>query len=321
MAASSLMTFAKSLAGRSPRSSGAGFGKSRQLSRVVSTKTCAKMNLDQEGKLVLITGSTDGIGLLTAQKLAAQGASVILHGRSHQRLKDAIQTVEKAHKGTGKVFAYERDLSDLHQVRLLAGDVREHHSSIDVLVNNAGVYMEDMQLSKDGFEMTYAVNVLAPFLLTSLIHDIVTARIVNTASISAASRLDLNNLNQEKGFSSHNAYSLSKLLNIIFTFELAKRMKDRPFTVNTLDPGTVNTKMLLAGWGRIGISIEQATNEHFMCTSPDLHGVSGQYFVGNRQSRAPPPAYDEELRQTLWDLWLEQTDAHESFQSLSQMRN
>mmetsp|Transcript_13829 Transcript_13829/g.34899 ORF Transcript_13829/g.34899 Transcript_13829/m.34899 type:complete len:267 (-) Transcript_13829:152-952(-) len=257
------------------------------------------------GKTYLVTGSTDGIGLFTAQRLAAAGGDVIVHGRSRDRVAAAVAKVEAEARGKAKVTSYTRDLASLREVRQLAADIKGDHGAIDVLVNNAGVYMESKELSEDGFEMTYAVNVLAPFLLTALVHDIVTSKIVNTASLSAAGSLDVNNLNQERGFSSHGAYSLSKLCNIMFTFEMAERMAERPYTVNALDPGTVNTKMLLAGWGSTGIPVTSATNEFHLATGED--GVSGQYYVGKQQRRAPAPSYDASLRRQMWALWEEQT--------------
>uniref|UniRef100_A0A061S8W3 Short chain dehydrogenase reductase family n=2 Tax=Tetraselmis sp. GSL018 TaxID=582737 RepID=A0A061S8W3_9CHLO len=266
----------------------------------------SSLSLAQEGKVFLVTGSTDGIGLHTAKLLAAGGGSVIVHGRNELRVRDAVAEVERVARGNGKVASYTRDFSSLQEVKRLGDDVKRDFATIDVLVNNAGVYKEGKELSQDGFEMTYAVNVLAPFVLTSALHNIVTSRVVNTASISAGHSVDLDNLNQEKGFSSHNAYSLSKLLDIILTFELAERLKEKPFTVNTLDPGTVNTKMLLAGWGPIGIPVESA-DEFYVSTSPDLEGVSGEYFVGKRRTRAPAAAYDRGLRETLWRLWEQQT--------------
>eukprot|EP00873_Tetraselmis_striata_P025832 jgi/Tetstr1/446096/TSEL_033696.t1 len=257
------------------------------------------------GKTYLVTGSTDGIGLFTAQRLAAAGGDVIVHGRSRDRVAAAVAKVEAEARGKAKVTSYTRDLASLREVRQLAADIKGDHGAIDVLVNNAGVYMESKALSENGFEMTYAVNVLAPFLLTALVHDIVTSKIVNTASLSAAGSLDVNNLNQERGFSSHGAYSLSKLCNIMFTFEMAERMAERPYTVNALDPGTVNTKMLLAGWGSTGIPVTSATNEFHLATGED--GVSGQYYVGKQQRRAPAPSYDASLRRQMWALWEEQT--------------
>ncbi|KAF8061107.1 RDH14 [Scenedesmus sp. PABB004] len=209
----------------------------------------------------LITGSTDGIGLHTACKLAASGATVLLHGRSAERVDRAVERVRRAAgggaAGAGAVRGYVADLSSLGAVRQLAADVARDHDALHALALNAGVYEPQRRVSQDGYELTWAVNVLAPFLLASLLWRRVTGRIVTTASISAASSLDLGNLQQERGYSAHGAYSASKLCNIIFARRLAALLCDagRAATSNALDPGTVNTKMLLAGWGRIGIEM------------------------------------------------------------------
>ncbi|KAK9815792.1 hypothetical protein WJX72_009527 [[Myrmecia] bisecta] len=232
------------------------------------------------GQTYLVTGSTDGIGQHTALKLAQAGANVILHGRNPQRVeaakRAAEQAADKAAQG-GQISAYVSDLSQPQQIKQFAADVRKDHPAINVLINNAGVFQDSKQLSKDGNEMTWQVNVLAPYILTALLLDRVTDRIVNVASISAASSIDFNNLNQEQGFSSHNAYSLSKLATMLFTAELANQLKqaNKNITVNCLDPGTVNTKMLYTGWGPCGIDIKDANDEYFLATSPSVAKTTG----------------------------------------------
>jgi NAD(P)-dependent dehydrogenase (short-subunit alcohol dehydrogenase family) len=176
-------------------------------------------------------------------------------------------------------------------VRRLAAKVRAGLAGarLSTLVNNAGVYEQQPRASVDGLEMTWAVNVAAPFLLTSLLLDAVTDRIVTVASISAASSMDFTNLQQERGYSAHGAYSLSKLANICFSHALAKRLQKAgsAITSNSLDPGTVNTKMLLAGWGPIGMRVADAGDAFFVATDSSLAEVSGAYFVGARR-RTPP---------------------------------
>ncbi|KAF5834363.1 hypothetical protein DUNSADRAFT_8985 [Dunaliella salina] len=191
------------------------------------------------------------------------------------------------------------------------------------------------------------VNVAAPFLLTSLLLDTLpeNGRILNVASISAGSTIDFNNLQMvralqhpagpangacisttcrtcrwcmhfnnlqmEKGFSAHSSYSLSKLANIIFNMKLVKRLSaaGKGITANTCDPGTVNTKMLLAGWGPCGIPVHEANDEHWIITDPSLEGVTGQYFVGRRPCRPPSTALEESIQQKLWTHLEEQTGA------------
>lgn len=278
----------------------------KRTSYSCSVQCMAQRQGDLSGKTYLITGSTDGIGLHTARRLAAAGADVIVHGRSADKIKKVQQ--ELARQGS-QISSYTCDLASLSQIRQFAEAVKADHKSIDVLINNAGVFETRKSLSEDGFELTWAVNVLAPFLLTALLKDIVTERIVNVSSISAGSRIDFDNLQQEKGFSSHDSYSLSKLASPMFTFELAELMKPKGIVVNCLDPGTVNTKMLLAGWGACGIEVQDANNEFKLATDPSLAKVTGKYFVGGRESRGASTAQDPKTRRKLWQIMTEQTGA------------
>ncbi|KAL0037733.1 hypothetical protein WJX77_009988 [Trebouxia sp. C0004] len=228
------------------------------------------------GKTYLVTGSTDGIGRHTASKLAAAGANVLIHGRTKEKVTTTHRDLDT--KG-GKISSYTYNLASFSQIRQFAEAIKADHKNIDVLFNNAGVFETQRSLSEDGYEMTWAVNVLAPFLLTSLLKDIITDRIVNVSSISAGSSIDFDNLQQEKGFSSHNSYSLSKLASMMFTCDLAEHMKPKGVTVNCLDPGTVNTKMLIAGWGSCGIDVKDANYEYKLGTDPSLAKETGKYYV------------------------------------------
>ncbi|PRW20919.1 short chain dehydrogenase reductase family [Chlorella sorokiniana] len=265
------------------------------------------------GKTFFVTGATDGIGAHTAQRLAAQGATVLVHGRNPGRVEQAVAAVERAGSGSGGAppRGFVADLASLAQVRRLAEEVAASSPSVDVLINNAGVFEQQLRKSEDGFELTWAVNVAAPFLLTACLLEAVRERVVVVSSISAASSIDWGNLQQERGFSAHNAYSLSKLAEQLFTFELADRLRaaGSPVTCNCLDPGTVNTKMLSAGWGSIGIPVKEANYELKAATDPALAGTSGEYFVGGRIARPPSIARDKAEQQRLWRLLEEQTGA------------
>lgn len=261
-----------------------------------------------EGKTILVTGSTDGIGKHTAERLAKEGATVLVHGRNKKKARAAAESI-KTVSGNQDVHSFAADLSSMAQVRKLAAEVKNAHPKINVLSNNAGVFAERMQKTEDGFELSWAVNVMAPFLLTSLLLDDVTERIVNVSSISAASSLDFSNLQQEKGFSSHNSYSLSKLASQFFTRDLADLVRGRGLTANCLDPGTVNTKMLIAGWGACGITIKDANDEFKMITDPQMEGVTGQYRVSHRPRSMASCVEDAETRKKLWKLLEEQTGA------------
>lgn len=266
------------------------------------------MAMSLKGKTMLVTGSTDGIGKHTAERLAKEGATVLVHGRTKQKAGDAAQSIRKA-SGNPDVHSFAADLSSMAQVRQLAEDVRAAHPQINVLSNNAGIFAERKQVSEDGFELTWAVNVMAPFLLTSLLLGDITERIVNVSSISAGSSLDFDNLQQEKGFSSHNAYSLSKLASQFFTRELADRVRSMGLTANCLDPGTVNSKMLIAGWGACGIDIKDANDEFKMITDPQMDGTTGQYRVSHRPRSMARCVEDAETRKKLWKLLEQQTGA------------
>mmetsp|Transcript_49938 Transcript_49938/g.159821 ORF Transcript_49938/g.159821 Transcript_49938/m.159821 type:complete len:165 (-) Transcript_49938:1265-1759(-) len=162
--------------------------------------------------------------------------------------------------------------------------------------------------------MTFAVNVLAPFLLTALLLDTVKRgsdpRIVNVSSISqSGSPIDFSNLRGEKGYSAHMAYSMTKLANAMFTYDLARILEGTGVTCNCLDPGTVNTKMLLSGWGPCGIEVGSADNEFNLATSPTYADVTGIYHVGGRASSGSPFGRDEEQRSILWSVCEEFTGA------------
>jgi NAD(P)-dependent dehydrogenase (short-subunit alcohol dehydrogenase family) len=268
-----------------------------------------------KGKSYLVTGSTDGIGRHTAEKLYRAGAHVMIHGRNAARVKDVVDFLNL--NGTGTVSSFVADLSDLTQVRRLATEIQKtlqgEGKQLTCLINNAGVYEKHKVISSSGLELTWAVNVAAPFLLTSLLlaQNSIEKRIVNVASVSASSSIDFDNLQQEKGYSAHNAYSLSKLADIMFSIELAERLAraGSPITSNTLDPGTVNTKMLFAGWGPIGNRVQDADDQFFLATDGSVSQVSGRYFISSRGSRAPSPAYDVDARRRLWDILEEQTGA------------
>ncbi|KAK3269958.1 hypothetical protein CYMTET_21620 [Cymbomonas tetramitiformis] len=226
---------------------------------------------DLEGRVFLVTGCTDGIGKHTATRLAENNATVIIHGRSESRGEKARQDIIKA-TGNESVEYFNADFTSMGQIREMSEAIKAKYSRIDCLINNAGVYETQKCLSEDGYEMSWAVNVIAPFLLTSLLLDRLRAgtksRIINVSSISqtdGGGRIDFDNLQHEKGYSAHSAYGLSKLCAVCFTKDLAERLKPEGITVNCLDPGTVNTKMLLAGWGPCGIPVYSCS--HSLSTS------------------------------------------------------
>lgn len=274
-------------------------------------------------RAVLVTGSTDGIGITTAKNLAAKGYDVLIHGRDPNRIEAAVQTV-RSFGSTGKVLSLPpADISTVQGCRHMVKNVEElcekENLSLSILMNNAGVFSEKLIRTEDGLEQTFAVNVMAPFVITSLLlarlrkeatrHN-VASRIVIASSISQCASIrswdDIHYHNRP--YSAHAAYSESKLLDAMLTMEFAKRLlqsTDQKITCNCLDPGTVNTKMLLAGWGRIGIEVEDALDQTWLCASPEVDGVTGKYFVHQHERRAASSAYNEDERARMWNVLAE----------------
>jgi len=271
------------------------------------------------GKTYLITGSTDGIGLHTAHKLWALGAHVIIHGRNQSRLDKAKNSImdQKANcPQPGQIHSIQADFACLADVRRMSEEVKEilQAQKLTALINNAGVYSSTKHLTRDGHELTWQTNVLAHYVLTALLLPLVSDRIINVASLSSSHSIDFDNLEQENRaeYSGHSAYSNSKLCNIMFNQELHERIQAksaaaRPILVNCLDPGTVNTKMLLDGWGPIGIRVQDANNEFALAVSDTFEGTSGKYFVGLREYSVPAPARDPDARKKLFHILEEQS--------------
>jgi NAD(P)-dependent dehydrogenase (short-subunit alcohol dehydrogenase family) len=258
-------------------------------------------------KVVLITGATDGIGKQTALDLAAMSATVIVHGRTAQRARDAAQEIQRrtGNKNVDSVYA---DFSSLSDVRHLAADVKAKCKRLHVLINNAGVYMKERRTTNDGFEMTFAVNHLAPFLLTNLLLDLLKhstpARIINLSSIAhTRAKLEFDNLQGEKQFDAYGAYALSKLGNVLFTNELAERLNGTNVTVNAVHPGVITTKLLRAGFSISGSSVgEGAETSVYLASSPLVENVTGKYFVKKSEENSSAIAQDSQLRKKFWEV-------------------
>jgi NAD(P)-dependent dehydrogenase (short-subunit alcohol dehydrogenase family) len=255
---------------------------------------------------ILVTGATDGLGRALAVELASRGATVLVHGRSDERLE---QTLQEARGGRAR--AYRADLSSLDEVRGLAAALQCDHERLDLLVNNAGIGSGERRSgreeSADGYELRFAVNYLAPFLLTNLLLPLlersVPARIVNVASVGQAP-IDFEDVMLERGYDGMRAYSQSKLALIMFTFDLAERLGDEGVTVNALHPASLmNTKMVYESFGRTMSTIEEGLEPTVrLAVDAELDGVSGRYFDRFEEARPDEQAYDEEARLRLWRL-------------------
>jgi NAD(P)-dependent dehydrogenase (short-subunit alcohol dehydrogenase family) len=255
---------------------------------------------------ILVTGATDGLGKRVARELAAKGTTVLLHGRSPERLEATLEEI-RSQTSSQKVGSYLADFSSLAAVRDLADSILSEYDRLDVLVNNAGIIVQERKESEDGYELTFAVNYLSHFLLTSLLlpllKDSAPARVVNVAS-AGQSPIDFDDPMLERGYDAMRAYSMSKLAQIMFTFELAERFSDTGVSVNALHPASLmDTKMVQDTFGYTMSTVEEGAKATVhLVASPDLEGVTGRYFDGRREARANGQAYDKEARQTLWEL-------------------
>lgn len=260
---------------------------------------------------ILITGSTDGIGKLTALNLARQNAQIIVHGRNEAKVQKVIYEL-KTKSGNQKIEGFTYDFSSLNEVRKFADDVTNKFNKIDVLINNAGVGFADNGKSQDGYELRFAVNYLVPFLLTQLLlpslKSAAPSRIVNVSS-AGQHPINFNDIMLEKNFNPTQAYCQSKLALIMFTIDLAEKLKDENITVNSLHPGTyLDTNMVrrsnINPWGK---PESGADAEVYPATSPELNDVTGKYFNVKSEARAESQAYNKQARKRLWDLSLELT--------------
>jgi NAD(P)-dependent dehydrogenase (short-subunit alcohol dehydrogenase family) len=257
---------------------------------------------------ILITGSTGGLGLELAKRLAAEGARLVVHGRHPQRLERALTAVGGA-EHRDRVHGVLADFSSLEEVRRLARDVPREFDRLDALVNNAGIAgPRQRSESADGYELTLAVNYLSHFLLTrELLRTLggsAPARIVNVASIGQRP-IDFDDVMLERSYDG--AYAQSKLAQILFTFELATRLEaagQTGVTVNALHPATLmDTKMVRESFRRARTTVDEGVEATLrLVASPELEGVSGRYFDGLDESTANPQAYDEGARARLWEL-------------------
>ncbi len=267
---------------------------------------------------ILITGSTDGIGKLTALQFAQQQAHVLIHGRNKEKVDRIVKELKET-TANKNIQGFTADLSSLDQVRQLANDVMKKHESIDVLINNAGVGSADPRYSKDGYELRFAVNYLAPFLLTQLLlpalRKAAPSRIVNVSS-AGQSAVNFEDIMLEKKFSGSIAYTQSKLALIMFTIDLAEQLKNENITVNSLHPGTyLDTNMVhrsgIEPWGQPETG---ADAEVFLATSSKPENITGKYFDVKTEARANAQAYDVNARRKLRELSMQLTGLMEKVQ-------
>lgn len=270
-----------------------------------------------QGKVCLVTGTNSGIGKETALGLAKLGATIVMVCRDRAK-GEATKKEIAAQSGNPSVDLLVCDLSSQQAIRQLATEFKSKYSRLDVLINNAGFYLSNRATTVDGLEAQFAVNHLAYFLLTNLLLDVLKAsapsRVVNVASSAHADSLDFANLQSEKGYDGMQAYSRSKLANILFTYELARRLADSGVTVNCLHPGVIRSG-LQRDMGlqfqimsrSFGSPEKGAETSIYLASSPNVAGVSGKYFSDKRETRSSAITYDESVARKLWQVSAELT--------------
>ncbi len=271
------------------------------------------------GKICLVTGGTSGIGAATARELARLGGAVVIVGRHAGRCARQVDRIRREIPGA-PVEALVGDLSSQARIRGLVAQFSSRHERLDVLVNNAGSYFMKRQVSADGLEMTFALNHLGHFLLTLLLMERLraspSARVVNVSSAAHARQgIDFENLQGETRYDRLEAYGQSKLATLLFTYELARRLRATRVTANALDPGIVATNLgsdngWLMGWLRVRtrnllrramIKPEQgARTSIHLASAPEVETVSGRYFHECKQTRSSDASYDEATAARLW---------------------
>jgi retinol dehydrogenase-14 len=264
------------------------------------------------GKVCIVTGANSGIGKVTAQALADRGAAVVMVCRDRARGEAALKEIISKSKNDS-VELMLCDLSSQKSIRELAEQFKRTHDRIDVLVNNAGVYLRNRRLTEDGLETTFAVNHIAYFLLTDLLLDQIKrsapARIVNVSSgAHTHGKIDFENLQGEKRYNGVRAYITSKLANVLFTYELARKLEATKVTANCLHPGAVATGIFRALPKPIEAVIKMFTlspekgaeTSIYLASSPRVEGVTGKYFIKKTETRSSPESYNKDVARRLW---------------------
>lgn len=273
-----------------------------------------------QGKIVMITGATAGIGLVTARELAQRGAQVTLVGRNPAKLTIVAEQI-KTRTGNQQIETITADLSTHAGVQQTAHEFKKRHTKLDVLVNNAGAIFMSRHVTADGLEVTFALNHLNYFHLTMLLLDVLKtsapSRVINVSSDAHRGQtIDFDNLQGEKSFNGRTQYDRSKLMNILFTYELAKKLNGSGVTVNALHPGFVATDFGKNNGKLMGLVMklispmakspeEGASTSVYLASSTEVDGVTGRYFVDKKPVESDPASYDPATAEKLWNASLE----------------
>lgn len=272
---------------------------------------------NMQGKVCLVTGSSSGIGKVTARELARMGATVVMVCRNRAK-GEAVQAEIRTATGNEQVDLMLADLTSLADVRRVADEFKQKYTRLHVLIHNAGGANSVRKVTPDGFEATFAANYLAPFLLTEQLLDVLKAsapaRIVNVSSAAhQGGRIDFEDLQGEKRYNTWKAYGQAKLALLLFTYELARQLEGSGVTVNALHPGVIASNFdqglnsfLRFGWKLISpllSSVEQgAQTTLYLATSPEVEGISGKYFANRKERKSSSRSYDEAARLRLWQV-------------------
>ncbi|MEA3317958.1 MAG: SDR family NAD(P)-dependent oxidoreductase [Bacteroidota bacterium] len=261
-----------------------------------------------KNKIILLTGATDGIGKQAAFMLAQNGANLIIHGKEIEKGNKIKEDIIKK-TGNNNISYFNADFTFFSEIEILSKIIHKQFPHIDILINNAGIYENEKIILNNGVEKNFMVNYLAGFSLTLNLLDLlkksINARIINVSSMIHANSIDFENLNAEKYYSGDNAYSLTKLCNILFTYELSDILKPENITVNALHPGVINTKLLKKGWGAFGNSVDEgAKHILYLAKSEDVENTSGKYFMNDKPTKSAAISYNKLIRKKLWNLSL-----------------
>lgn len=278
------------------------------------------MTASMQGKTILVTGATSGIGLAMARELAGKGAYITLAGRNAAKLATVAEQIRNQ-TGNQNIDTILADLSTHAGAQLTAHEFKKRRTRLDVLINNAGAIYMSRRLSEDGLEMTFALNHLNYFHLTNLLLDVLKAsapaRVINVSSDAHRGQaIDFDDLQGEKTYSGWTVYGRSKLMNVLFTYELARRLEGRGVAVNAMHPGFVasgfgkNNGALMSLAMKLISPIARTADEGastgiYLASSMEVEGVSGKYFVDKQPIDSDPLSYDQALAGRLWDTSLE----------------
>ncbi len=272
---------------------------------------------NMNGRVCMITGANSGIGKATALGLAKLGATVVMVCRDRERGESVLKEISQRSRNTS-ISLLVTDLASQKSIRQLAKKFIDTHPRLHVLINNAGVFLTKRTLTEDNVETTFAVNHLAPFLLTNLLLDTLKAsapsRVVTVSSDAhQGAQINFDDLQGEKHFSGFDAYNQSKLANILFTYTLAKRLDAAKVTANSLHPGAIRTNLghqnsilFRAGYRFVSLFFSSPAKGSqtviYLASSPDVEGVTGMYFVKKKEKKSSPESYDEAAAQKFWQI-------------------